>query len=60
MFEEVGLHAVLDYRPRESNWVQVKVGACDKHLPNLQRLEELTTETRRITPDVIKLATTLV
>ena len=27
--------ARLDYREREPNWIQVKIGACDQHLPNL-------------------------
>lgn len=34
--------ARLDYRPSEPNWIQVKIGACDKHLPNLQKLHDLT------------------
>jgi len=34
--------ARLDYRDFEPDRVQVKIGACDKHLPNLQRLDELT------------------
>lgn len=33
--------ARLDYREYEPDWVQVKVGACDRHLPNLKYLEEL-------------------
>jgi len=31
--------ARLDYRPSEPNWIQVKIGACKKHLPNLERLD---------------------
>lgn len=34
--------ARLDYRLFEPDRVQVKIGACDKHLPNLKHLEELT------------------
>ena len=34
--------ARLDYREREPDYVQVKIGACDKHLPNLRRLDDLT------------------
>lgn len=34
--------AWLDYREHEPTWLQVKIGACDKHLPNLQKLQELT------------------
>jgi len=30
--------ARLDYRPSEPNWIQVKVGACKKHVPNLEQL----------------------
>lgn len=36
--------ARLDYRPSEPKHVQVKVGACTAHLPNLRKLQELTTE----------------
>lgn len=32
-----GLHPVLDYRPTEPTWVQVKWGACEFHLPLLRR-----------------------
>lgn len=41
MFQDVGLHAHLDYRPSEPKWIQVKLGACQQHLPNLQTLEKL-------------------
>lgn len=34
--------ARLDYREREPDRVQVKIGACDTHLPNLQKLDLLT------------------
>ncbi len=34
--------ARLDYRKFEPDRVQVKIGACDKHLSNLKFLEELT------------------
>lgn len=34
--------AWLDYRDFEPDYVQVKIGACDKHLPNLQKLHKLT------------------
>ncbi len=33
--------ARLDYRDFEPDYVQVKVGACDEHLPNLERLDKL-------------------
>lgn len=32
--------AWLDYRDWEPNYLQVKVGACEKHLPNLQKLDK--------------------
>ncbi len=31
--------AQLDYRDYEPDRVQVKIGACDEHLGNLQRLD---------------------
>lgn len=34
--------ARLDYREYEPDRVQVKIGACDKHLTNLEKLNELT------------------
>lgn len=34
--------AWLDYRDFEPDRVQVKIGACDSHLVNLQKLDELT------------------
>lgn len=34
--------ARLDYRDFEPDRVQVKIGACDSHLVNLQKLDELT------------------
>ena len=48
--------ARLDFRPSEPNWIQVKVGACDKHLLNLKKLEELTFEYRVIRESHIRLA----
>jgi hypothetical protein len=36
--------ARLDYREREPNRIQLKVGACDKHLPNLELLYNTTKE----------------
>lgn len=33
--------ARLDYREHEPDYVQVKIGACDKHLANLQKLDQL-------------------
>jgi hypothetical protein len=54
MYSELGLHAKLDFRPYEPNWVQVKVGACDKHLPNLKKLTELCSKDNQIDADKIK------
>lgn len=34
--------AWLDYRDFEPDRVQVKIGACNTHLPNLEKLHELT------------------
>lgn len=34
--------ARLDFRESEPNWIQVKVGACDAHLPNLEALSKET------------------
>jgi hypothetical protein len=53
MFERAGATACLDYREREPNWVQVKIGACQHHLPALERLYDLTRFVRCITPEVI-------
>jgi hypothetical protein len=50
IYEELGLHATLDFRSHEPNWVQVKVGACDKHLSNLEKLTKLCSEDKTITP----------
>ena len=48
LYEKWRLHAKLDFRPSEPNWVQVKVGACDKHLPNLEKLTRLCSEDGKI------------
>lgn len=34
--------ARLDFRPSEPGWIQVKVGSCDAHLPQLEHLEAIT------------------
>lgn len=45
MFRKIaGGGARLDYRNHEPDRVQVKVGACKKHRPNLDRLNELVGE----------------
>ena len=37
-----GRGANLDFRENEPNWIQVKVGACNDHMPNLKKLNEAT------------------
>lgn len=50
--------AWLDFRPHEPGWIQVKVGACPRHLPNLKKLAELTYAAEGvITAEMIKEAT---
>ena len=56
LFGEYG--AWLDYREFEPDWIQVKIGACDKHLPNLEKLAELTSD-GIITLDKVEKAKTL-
>ena len=58
MYEELGLHAKLDFRPYEPMWVQIKVGACDKHLPNLEKLTETCSKDNKISP--LKIAQSLI
>jgi hypothetical protein len=58
MYEELGLYAKLDFRPSEPNWVQVKVGACNKHLPNLEKLTETCSKDNKISP--FKIAQSLI
>lgn len=45
--------ARVDYREYEPDYVQVKIGACDKHLPNLERLDQLTRQDGTITAERI-------
>jgi hypothetical protein len=47
--------ARLDYRPNEPHWIQVKIGACDKHFRNLKRLQDLVVDDT-ITPQKITAA----
>lgn len=49
LFESLGLNAKLDFRDYEPNRVQVKVGACATHLPNLMLLEHLTYPNKKLT-----------
>jgi hypothetical protein len=48
LFTELGCAAVLDFRPSEPTWVQVKVGACPDHAANLIALNAAVTETTTI------------
>ena len=41
-------HSYLDYRPQEPNWIQVKIGGCDKHREELQRLRTLIVKNRNL------------
>ncbi len=46
--------AWLDYRESEPDWIQVKIGACKEHKPNLQRLSEMSIEAgRTITAEMV-------
>ena len=56
MFQAEGCTAFLDYRPNQPKHVQVKVGACDNHLPNLEELLRLTSQHRVISREIIKQA----
>ena len=50
MFKRLGLvGVVLDYRPYEPNWIQVKVGACALHRPNLNLLSVLASKDKSVT-----------
>ncbi len=40
-FHENDIYAELDYRQHEPNRVQLKLGACGEHVPNLRLLEAL-------------------
>jgi len=51
MFPKGG--ARLDYREHEPDYVQVKVGACDHDLPNLEQLHTLTKENGGVITSVI-------
>lgn len=47
--------AWLDYREYEPDRVQVKIGACNQHLPNLKRLDQLCKD-GVIKPEMVKVA----
>ena len=55
MYSQLELKAKLDYRDFEPDWVQVKVGACKTHLPNLKKLEKLVWDAKgKISPKIIE------
>ena len=47
--------ARLDYRPKEPEHIQVKIGACDSHLENLELLSDLVLENDRISRYMIEM-----
>lgn len=49
-------NAFLDYREREPNYIQVKIGACKKHKVNLTVLSDLLCERGMIFADLIERA----
>lgn len=51
LFNSHGVY--LDYREFEPNWIQVKILACNKHLPDLQSLNKAIFE-GVITPKIIE------
>lgn len=54
LFNECRVHAKLDYRKSEPHHLQVKLGACGEHEPNLMLLFELTHQLGKITPTKLK------
>lgn len=49
LFEQCGMQAKLDFRDFEPSYVQVKIGACVEHEPNLLLLWHLTSENKTLT-----------
>jgi len=47
------LGARLDYREFEPDWIQVKVGACAKHIANLDCLHSQLTKHKHITAEIV-------
>lgn len=41
--EWFGFGAWLDFREHERDWIQIKIGACDNHIPQLESLSKKTT-----------------
>ena len=53
LFASCGLSAKLDFRPSEPDYVQVKVGACQEHEPNLNFLLFLTSPRKKISMAIL-------
>jgi hypothetical protein len=53
LFVSIKLYATLDFRPSEPDWIQVKVGACKDHEPNLMLLYLLTAPRHRISQKIL-------
>ena len=45
--------ARLDYRDSEPNWIQVKIGSCEKHNENLKNLHRMVSRGRRVSRRMI-------
>ena len=56
MFNAEDCNAFLDFRPSQPNHVQVKVGACETHLPNLQELQRLASQNNVISRELSRQA----
>lgn len=54
--EMLGRGTRLDYREFEPDYVQVKIGACKKHIGNLERLHELTSKDGIISMEIVDMA----
>jgi hypothetical protein len=46
--------AVLDYREKEPEWIQVKIGACDNHIDSLEKLDAMISEYDVLRESMIK------
>lgn len=55
MFEPHTAFMRLDFRAREPEWIQMKLGTCKRHVPNLEALHRLTHEAGKIiNPGIIR------
>ena len=46
----------LDFRVNEPDWIQIKIGSCDKHENKLKKLHQLCMINNTISPEIIQLA----